>query len=202
MKLSSLKQTSSVIACAKVPAKCSLEQSTYLQFESSDISGMLLLHKANFQPGRSIPALTCSWKNIQVKKCQAEKRLDLLVDVDLKNDYNRMELEEIVQVNWFNSPHLEASIVIPELGLCPCGLPLVSLYMVQVALLCSQTSPSERPKMSDVVRMLEGEGLVERWEKWWEAEKRRSLEAPSMPHWELIHDSSWDIEATQLSGPR
>jgi hypothetical protein len=40
-----------------------------------------------------------------VKKCQAEKRLDLLVDVDLKNDYNRMELEEIVQVNHFNSPH-------------------------------------------------------------------------------------------------
>jgi hypothetical protein len=27
------------------------------------------------------------------------------VDVDLKNDYNRMELEEIVQVNQFNSPH-------------------------------------------------------------------------------------------------
>jgi hypothetical protein len=26
------------------------------------------------------------------------------VDVDLKNDYNRMELEEIVQVNQFNSP--------------------------------------------------------------------------------------------------
>jgi hypothetical protein len=110
MKLSSLKQTSSVIACAKVPAKCSLEQSTYLQFGSSDISGMLLWHKANsqlenFQPGSSIPALTCSWKNIQVKKCQAEKRLDLLVDVDLKNDYNRMELEEIVQVHQFNSPH-------------------------------------------------------------------------------------------------
>jgi hypothetical protein len=71
---------------------------------------MLLWHKANsqlenFKPGSSIPALTSSWKNIQVKKCQAEKRLDLLVDVDLKNDYNRMELEEIVQVHQFNSPH-------------------------------------------------------------------------------------------------
>jgi hypothetical protein len=34
----------------------------------------------------------------QVKKLQAEKRLDLLVDIDLKTDYNPLELEEMVQV--------------------------------------------------------------------------------------------------------
>ncbi len=34
----------------------------------------------------------------QVKKLQAEKRLDLLVDIDLKTDYNPIELEEMVQV--------------------------------------------------------------------------------------------------------
>ena len=34
----------------------------------------------------------------QVKKLQAEKRLDLLVDADLKSQYNSLELEEMVQV--------------------------------------------------------------------------------------------------------
>ncbi|KAL0375974.1 UNVERIFIED_CONTAM: BRASSINOSTEROID INSENSITIVE 1-associated receptor kinase [Sesamum calycinum] len=35
--------------------------------------------------------------------------------------------------------------------------------LIQVALLCTQSSPMERPKMSEVVRMLEGDGLAERW---------------------------------------
>lgn len=35
--------------------------------------------------------------------------------------------------------------------------------MLQVALLCTQYLPAHRPKMSDVVRMLEGEGLAEKW---------------------------------------
>jgi len=35
---------------------------------------------------------------------------------------------------------------------------------VQVALLCTQFQPSHRPKMSEVVRMLEGDGLAEKWE--------------------------------------
>ena len=36
--------------------------------------------------------------------------------------------------------------------------------VVQVALLCTQFQPSHRPKMSEVVRMLEGDGLAEKWE--------------------------------------
>ena len=36
--------------------------------------------------------------------------------------------------------------------------------MVHVALLCTQFQPSHRPKMSEVVRMLEGDGLAEKWE--------------------------------------
>ena len=35
--------------------------------------------------------------------------------------------------------------------------------MLQVALLCTQNSPAYRPKMSEVVRMLEGDGLAEKW---------------------------------------
>ncbi|CAL9167069.1 unnamed protein product [Musa hybrid cultivar] len=65
-----------------------------------------------------------------VKKIHQEKKLDVLMDKNLKNIYDRIELEE----------------------------------MVQVALLCTQFLPGHRPKMSEVVRMLEGDGLVERWE--------------------------------------
>ncbi|KAE8713983.1 Protein NSP-INTERACTING KINASE 1 [Hibiscus syriacus] len=35
--------------------------------------------------------------------------------------------------------------------------------MLQVALLCTQYLPVHRPKMSEVVRMLEGDGLAEKW---------------------------------------
>ncbi|XP_039031751.1 probable LRR receptor-like serine/threonine-protein kinase At4g30520 isoform X3 [Hibiscus syriacus] len=35
--------------------------------------------------------------------------------------------------------------------------------MLQVALLCTQYLPAHRPKMSEVVRMLEGDGLAEKW---------------------------------------
>lgn len=107
---------------------------------------------------------------MQVKKLQHEKRLDLLVDVDLKQKYNKVELEE----------------------------------MVQVALLCTQVSPTDRPKMAEVVRMLEGDGLAERWETWRRSESRRSTEALQMPrkYYELVEDSTFDLEAIQLSGPR
>ncbi|KAI3497458.1 hypothetical protein L1887_40071 [Cichorium endivia] len=36
--------------------------------------------------------------------------------------------------------------------------------LIQIALLCTQVSPLERPKMSKVVKLLEGDGLEERWE--------------------------------------
>ncbi|XP_015161801.1 BRASSINOSTEROID INSENSITIVE 1-associated receptor kinase 1-like isoform X2 [Solanum tuberosum] len=45
--------------------------------------------------------------------------------------------------------------------------------LIQVALLCTQSTPTERPKMSEVVRMLEGDGLAERWEEWQKEEMFR-----------------------------
>jgi hypothetical protein len=48
--------------------------------------------------------------------------------------------------------------------------------MIQVALLCTQSSPDARPAMSEVVRMLEGEGLAERWEEWQHIEVARRQE--------------------------
>ncbi|XP_019149989.1 PREDICTED: protein NSP-INTERACTING KINASE 2-like [Ipomoea nil] len=106
-----------------------------------------------------------------VRKIHQEKKLDMLVDKDLKNNYDRIELEE----------------------------------MVQVALLCTQYHPSQRPKMSEVVRMLEGDGLAEKWEASQKAEatKCRANEFSSSERYsDLTEDSSLLIQAMELSGPR
>ncbi|XP_008797566.1 protein NSP-INTERACTING KINASE 1-like [Phoenix dactylifera] len=106
-----------------------------------------------------------------VKKIHQEKKLDMLVDKDLKNDYDRIELEETVQV----------------------------------ALLCTQYLPSHRPKMSEVVRMLEGDGLAERWEASQRAEapKFKMPEVSSSERYsDLTDDSSLLVQAMELSGPR
>lgn len=76
--------------------------------------------------------------------------------------------------------------------------------LIQVALLCTQGSPMERPKMSDVVRMLEGDGLAERWEEWQKVEVDRQEVEMGAPHRnpEWILDSTYDLHAVELSGPR
>ncbi|XP_073045557.1 BRASSINOSTEROID INSENSITIVE 1-associated receptor kinase 1-like [Primulina eburnea] len=76
--------------------------------------------------------------------------------------------------------------------------------LIQVALLCTQSSPLERPRMSEVVRMLEGDGLAERWEEWQKEEMFRQefnhTHHPSS-NW-LINDSTSNIRPDELSGPR
>ncbi|XP_022759962.1 protein NSP-INTERACTING KINASE 1-like [Durio zibethinus] len=106
-----------------------------------------------------------------VRKIHQEKKLEVLVDKDLKNNYDRIELEE----------------------------------MVQVALLCTQYLPGHRPKMSEVVRMLEGDGLAERWEASQRAEatKCKPHEFSSSDRYsDLTDDSSLLVQAMELSGPR
>lgn len=99
-----------------------------------------------------------------------EKKIDLLVDPDLKTNYDPKEVEELIQV----------------------------------ALLCTQGSPMDRPKMAEVVRMLEGDGLAERWEEWQKVEVVRSQELDLVPHRtpEWIVDSTDNLHAVELSGPR
>lgn len=106
-----------------------------------------------------------------MKKIHQEKKLDLLVDKALRGSYDRIDLEE----------------------------------MIQVALLCTQYLPSHRPKMSEVVRMLEGDGLAERWE----ASQRLDQPKFKMPelssserYSDLTDDSSLLVQAMELSGPR
>ncbi|CAN4121964.1 unnamed protein product [Withania somnifera] len=106
-----------------------------------------------------------------VKKIHQEKKLDMLVSKDLKDKYDRIELEE----------------------------------MVQVALICTQYHPSHRPKMSEVVRMLEGDGLAEKWEASQRAESTRCRAnefSSSERYSDLTDDSSLLVQAMELSGPR
>lgn len=105
-----------------------------------------------------------------VKKLHNEGKLNQMVDKDLKSNYERVELEE----------------------------------MIQVALLCTQFNPSHRPKMSEVLRMLEGDGLAEKWESSQRSEtpKSRSGESPSQRYSDYIDESSLVVEAMELSGPR
>uniref|UniRef100_A0A1D1XPJ3 non-specific serine/threonine protein kinase n=1 Tax=Anthurium amnicola TaxID=1678845 RepID=A0A1D1XPJ3_9ARAE len=106
-----------------------------------------------------------------VRKIHLERKLDTLVDKDLKSNYDPIELEE----------------------------------MVQVALLCTQYLPVHRPRMSEVVRMLEGDGLAERWEasQKTEASKCKVQEFSSSERYsDLTDDSSLLVQAMELSGPR
>lgn len=76
--------------------------------------------------------------------------------------------------------------------------------LIQVALLCTQGSPMERPKMSDVVRMLEGDGLAERWEEWQKEEMFRQEVSliHHHPNTNWIVDSTSHVPPDELSGPR
>lgn len=77
--------------------------------------------------------------------------------------------------------------------------------IVQVALLCTQTAPENRPKMAEVVKMLQGVGLTERWAEWETLEEARNqeLQLSLMKHQLAWMDESMDEqEAMQLSAAR
>ncbi|XP_019442020.1 PREDICTED: somatic embryogenesis receptor kinase 2-like isoform X2 [Lupinus angustifolius] len=104
-----------------------------------------------------------------VKGLLKEKKLEMLVDPDLHNNYIEAEVEQLIQV----------------------------------ALLCTQGSPMDRPKMSEVVRMLEGDGLAERWDEWQKVEiLRQEVELAPHHNSDWILDSTENLHAVELSGPR
>nr|GLL34300.1 probable LRR receptor-like serine/threonine-protein kinase At2g23950 [Ipomoea trifida] len=87
--------------------------------------------------------------------------------------------------------------------------------MLQVAILCTQYLPAQRPKMSEVVRMLEGDGLAEKWAA---SHNCNSIKAPNrstpmvpgydenehdhLPIFGTMTDDDYDAHAMELSGPR
>ncbi|KAG6477469.1 hypothetical protein ZIOFF_066724 [Zingiber officinale] len=75
--------------------------------------------------------------------------------------------------------------------------------LIQVALLCTQQSPEARPTMSDVIRMLEGEGLTDRWEQLQLVEVSQKQEYERIQK-RLIWDdySSYNQEPIELSTGR
>uniref|UniRef100_F6I6R9 Protein kinase domain-containing protein n=1 Tax=Vitis vinifera TaxID=29760 RepID=F6I6R9_VITVI len=76
--------------------------------------------------------------------------------------------------------------------------------LIQVALLCTLSTASDRPKMSDVVKMLEGDGLAERWEQWQKEDiicgEQNHSNFPSN-NW-IINDSTPGLHPEELFGPR
>ncbi|XP_071708402.1 probable LRR receptor-like serine/threonine-protein kinase At5g63710 [Rutidosis leptorrhynchoides] len=64
--------------------------------------------------------------------------------------------------------------------------------MLQVALLCTQGSPDERPKMGEVIHMLRGQDIAERWEEWEKVEEVRNQEFSRMSH-----QFAWGGDSTQ-----
>ncbi|KAL8528971.1 hypothetical protein ACS0TY_006440 [Phlomoides rotata] len=72
--------------------------------------------------------------------------------------------------------------------------------ILQVALLCTQSSPEDRPRMGQVVRMLQGIGLAERWAEWEEVEQVRIQEFSHNFLWP--EDSTLAQQAIQLSHAR
>lgn len=77
--------------------------------------------------------------------------------------------------------------------------------IVQVALLCTQGCPEDRPSMSEVVNLLNGEELEERWKEWEQMEEMNNAQEFSL----LSHHFAWaaddsthDQHAIQLSKAR
>lgn len=96
--------------------------------------------------------------------------------------------------------------------------------MLQVAILCTQYLPAQRPKMSEVVRMLEGDGLAEKWAASHNCNSpsihfsranstKAHMSTPMVPGYDdnehdhlpifgTMTDDDYDAHAMELSGPR
>ncbi|XP_044469134.1 probable LRR receptor-like serine/threonine-protein kinase At5g63710 isoform X2 [Mangifera indica] len=114
-----------------------------------------------------------------------EEEEDVLLLDHIKKLLRENRLSDIVDKNLKNYESKEVEIV------------------VQVALLCTQSCPEDRPTMAEVVKMLEGVGLAERWAEWEQLEQVRHQEFSLMSHqFAWAEESSLDQEAIQLSRAR
>ncbi|KAK3416784.1 hypothetical protein EUGRSUZ_H02547 [Eucalyptus grandis] len=120
-------------------------------------------------------------------------------------DFGRVANQKGVMLDWVNKLHKDGKLnqlVDKDLGVNFDRIELEE--MVKVSLLCTKFNPLERPKMSEVLRMLEGDGLAEKWEASQKVEtpRFRSCENPTPRYSDFIEESSLVVEAMELSGPR
>ncbi|XP_071741606.1 BRASSINOSTEROID INSENSITIVE 1-associated receptor kinase 1-like [Rutidosis leptorrhynchoides] len=74
--------------------------------------------------------------------------------------------------------------------------------LIKIALLCTQNAPLDRPDMSEVVRMLEDDGLTERWDQWQNQQISRQEISHEHNFIYYIDPNSHNPSLEQLSGPR
>ncbi|GKV32382.1 hypothetical protein SLEP1_g40993 [Rubroshorea leprosula] len=73
--------------------------------------------------------------------------------------------------------------------------------LTQIAMLCTQDSPKDRPQMLEVVRMLEGDGSSERWDEWQRLEIfQQEFKLTSHLNTNWIVDSTENQIPVELSG--
>ncbi|KAM3243442.1 hypothetical protein ACQJBY_055400 [Aegilops geniculata] len=121
-------------------------------------------------------------------------------------EFGKSSNQKGAMLDWVKKMHQEKKLdVLVDKGLGSSYDHIELEEMVQVALLCTQYLPGHRPKMSEVVRMLEGDGLAERWE----ASQRTDSHKFKVPDFtfgrcysDLTDDSSLLVQAVELSGPR
>nr|XP_043627871.1 BRASSINOSTEROID INSENSITIVE 1-associated receptor kinase 1-like [Erigeron canadensis] len=128
------------------------------------ITGQQAYDLARLQKDESVMLL--EW----VKGLLQDKKLETLVDADLKVDVVNDDVERLVQI----------------------------------ALLCTQEIAMERPSMSEVIRMLEGDGLDIKWDKWQNDDiSRRKFSNINTSYPDFIQIiSNYTPSADQLSAPR
>ncbi|BAT99513.1 hypothetical protein VIGAN_10096100 [Vigna angularis var. angularis] len=118
-------------------------------------------------------------------------------------DFGRAANQKGVMLDWVKKLHQDGRLSQMVDKDLKGNFDLIELEeMVQVALLCTQFNPSHRPKMSEVLKMLEGDGLAERWEASQRIETPRFRSCEPQRYSDLIEESSLIIEAMELSGPR
>ncbi|KAJ3707835.1 hypothetical protein LUZ61_011540 [Rhynchospora tenuis] len=118
----------------------------------------------------------------------------------LANDDDIMLLDWVKRLLWNRSFE---RLVDPDLRSNFIEIEVESL--IQIALLCTRGSPLERPKMSEVVKMLEGyDQLAERWEEFQKMEVHIQTEySTDNPRGlNMLIDSTANLSAMELSGPR
>ncbi|XP_043726241.1 protein NSP-INTERACTING KINASE 3-like [Telopea speciosissima] len=120
-------------------------------------------------------------------------------------DFGRQANQKGVMLDWVKKLHQEGKLnLMVDKGLKNYFDRVELEEMAQIALLCTQFHPCQRPKMSEVARMLEGDGLAEKWEASQETETPRFRSSANRPqrYSEFIEETSHVVEAMELSGPR